>query len=501
MNQGRSPASPLVSLPGLFPIGAAVALFLWSLGALGITLDDALIYQEYIRNYLENGVLQYNLGESRNALTSPLFTGLALLANALLGESPRSTNLVSALFYAATYLAMVLTLRHLVGRGRPLFVASAALFVLFLVCPYFYLTFGLETTLLTFLVFLAVHLFSGNAYGAAAFAAGLATATRTEASLLALVFLAFFLYREARTPGFPRRLAMVAGLYALPVVLVAIGPNLLLFGEPLAHTGMVKLWQGQSGLFGDGTRFAFFYIGYLHDLAFLGSVAFPVAALAFAVMGFHHSRRKGTTWVLAGFAGAYLAVFAGLNIPAYHWYYAVFMALFALFAAVGVTRVSLAGGPAPVAVRLLVLGVLAWGSVDLALGFSPRDLHPDRVYVETGEWLRDNTPEDATVACREIGHIGYFSRRDIVDVMGLVSPLNGRLVSRRCFHDWLYHYQPDYMVIRDPPAPAEQSATWLLEQGYYGKVKDIRNQDVLQRLVDPGVIRDGVRDRLECAPD
>lgn len=39
-----------------------------------------------------------------------------------------------------------------------------------------------------------------------------------------------------------------------------------------------------------------------------------------------------------------------------------------------------------------------------------------------GEWLRANTPEDATVAMEAIGYQGYYSKRRIIDLGGLVSP-------------------------------------------------------------------------------
>ena len=71
-----------------------------------------------------------------------------------------------------------------------------------------------------------------------------------------------------------------------------------------------------------------------------------------------------------------------------------------------------------------------------------------RGYVAVADWLRANTTPDASVVTIEIGIIGYYSDRDMVDVMGLVSPgMIGHL------HSWdqtlLYaitHYWPDYAV-------------------------------------------------------
>jgi len=43
-------------------------------------------------------------------------------------------------------------------------------------------------------------------------------------------------------------------------------------------------------------------------------------------------------------------------------------------------------------------------------------------YLELGDWLRENTPEDAVVAALDIGALGYRSDRRVLDLMGLVSP-------------------------------------------------------------------------------
>jgi len=42
--------------------------------------------------------------------------------------------------------------------------------------------------------------------------------------------------------------------------------------------------------------------------------------------------------------------------------------------------------------------------------------------VPWGRWLRENTPERSAIATREIGALGYFGRRRIVDLAGLVTP-------------------------------------------------------------------------------
>jgi hypothetical protein len=42
--------------------------------------------------------------------------------------------------------------------------------------------------------------------------------------------------------------------------------------------------------------------------------------------------------------------------------------------------------------------------------------------VETAKWVAENTEQDALIAAHDIGALGYFSNRDLLDLAGLISP-------------------------------------------------------------------------------
>jgi hypothetical protein len=69
--------------------------------------------------------------------------------------------------------------------------------------------------------------------------------------------------------------------------------------------------------------------------------------------------------------------------------------------------------------------------------------------VRLGRWVAVNTPVDARLALNDVGAIGYLSRREVIDVMGLVTPAiipyrrDGeagvlRFLERAC---------PDYLIV------------------------------------------------------
>jgi hypothetical protein len=76
--------------------------------------------------------------------------------------------------------------------------------------------------------------------------------------------------------------------------------------------------------------------------------------------------------------------------------------------------------------------------------------------VTWGRWLRENTPERCSVATPDIGALGYFSRRRIVDLSGLVTPQMLPYLAREAPGDAIANFRfaafarPDYIVDHGP---------------------------------------------------
>ena len=73
-------------------------------------------------------------------------------------------------------------------------------------------------------------------------------------------------------------------------------------------------------------------------------------------------------------------------------------------------------------------------------------------------WLKDNTPEDSLLAIHDIGVVGYFSDRKIIDLVGLTNPEVSRYywdentkkplsIKERKVIDYLKEKKPDYLVM------------------------------------------------------
>jgi hypothetical protein len=170
----------------------------------------------------------------------------------------------------------------------------------------------------------------------------------------------------------------------------------------------------------------------------------------------------------------YCSFYIVFNIPDYFWYYGYgFLALytFAFWGLEGLRRFMCNSGrpwirtyhyPAVLVFALLLL-VLQTSVSQRLLGGLQGALH----YKVIGTWLRENTEPEAKIACIEIGHIGWYSKRYIIDELGLVSPYNADLIGKRDFYGWLEHYTPDYIVTWVPLRPHEVSIQSLLSEGRY----------------------------------
>lgn len=72
--------------------------------------------------------------------------------------------------------------------------------------------------------------------------------------------------------------------------------------------------------------------------------------------------------------------------------------------------------------------------------------------VELGKWLNTNTLENDVIATNDIGAIGYFSKRRVIDLIGLINPqiidYHKRNADRkRAILAYLGDVKPDYIVV------------------------------------------------------
>jgi hypothetical protein len=69
------------------------------------------------------------------------------------------------------------------------------------------------------------------------------------------------------------------------------------------------------------------------------------------------------------------------------------------------------------------------------------------IYEKAGRWLRDHTPASAVVGVTEVGIVGYYAERPMVDFLGLLEPEVAAALARGDLYWALLRYQPDYLAL------------------------------------------------------
>ena len=420
-------------------------------------MDDALIYLRYVRNFQDGFGLVYNPGEKFNGLTSPLFTYVSLAASFLSGNLQLITTIISALFLTCASILGGIIFSN--GKWEALFTAVAIGSF-----GYFYGTFGMETPLFLMLIGLSLYLYKANSkYFTIALA--LLSITRFEGALLAVVMAADYLIKNRRLPD-TKILAFSLLVFLLPLVF-----NYFYYGDFLPATASAKLGQGNSGFWEGPLRFL--NIAYLVKIYFSNSNISAYFFLISSAYGLYISLKDRVAVIAAIFFIILLSFYVGLNLPNYQWYYAPFFYLMLIFACRGIWGMSTylvsKGRLDYRAAAFVFLCAVTIFSLTKVVSF--KEGVRNEAYATIGSWIKTNTPSSATVAMVEIGTVGWYADRRIIDILGLVNKYNAEYISKGDLYGWLYRYQPDYILRHDPIWRWEKSTEILERSGAYASMQ------------------------------
>lgn len=92
------------------------------------------------------------------------------------------------------------------------------------------------------------------------------------------------------------------------------------------------------------------------------------------------------------------------------------------------------------------------GLLLIFLGLGARAYATDVAFIENemvdvAQWLAQNTPPDALIAAHDIGAIGYFAERPLLDLAGLISPeVIPLLADETALAQFVLSSKADYLV-------------------------------------------------------
>lgn len=440
----------------LWPIlGVALALtavYYQAAPGLGLPFDDSYISLQFARNLARYGFLTFD-GETASAGATSLLHVALLAVPIKLGADPVRASVGLGVLLHLALVAAVYWLGWAIFRDRLVAALSAAS-----AAVTGYLVFdalnGMETTLFLLVsACTAGALFSAKSERgmllAGAFGA-LAVLSRPEGVLLLGAMVLYeVLHPERpalRSPAALRRLTLLVA----PSVAALIG--LVAFywastGTPTPGTATAKLLFFREFEASFQTKFDRIDGGVAN---FVAPVLPWLALTAFSV-------RRRETLLYAFFWVAFIVLYYFL-LPggvSHYWYryqhaFLVPIVVSGSAGAVALVRSLPRRGwdlLAATAIGLVLLAGVAFQYNAFRNHYANDVGLNETRQVDLALYLRDVVPPGGTVATHDIGAIGYYSERTVIDLVGLIDPDVTRYHSGRHLREYVDQVQPDYIVV------------------------------------------------------
>jgi arabinofuranosyltransferase len=451
----------------------------------GFPLDDAWIHLQFARNVADGHGFSFNPGVPSSGSTAPLWT--LLLAGLLaVGVPPLAAAqcLGVALTWATVILATEFTRLTTGSRGAGFF-AGACVAVSGRVV--WASVSGMEGPLFAFLTLatLTAYLFAladvRRTRGLWGLLAGLAGTARPEAFVIFPLLVAHWVWKGEIRRQHLRTLARPIAMF-LAVAIAYVAVNYHAGGHPLPMTFYAKtddqgVWHALVGLDVGALRsigtaplvslnkMLLFYVN--HSSVLFAALIVGLLALTDV---FSQPRLRAGAGMAAG-VWLLTPLLKGLFAPTptilQHEgrYITHLTVLFLVAAATGLFvlhRWSKRRWVIPAIALVAFVRLAAQDMRDAEVnGRWVKNIND--LQVATADWIRTHTADDAVVATNDIGAIGYFSRRSIIDTEGLVTPEAIAFKRQNNLAGLLEKSRPDLLVIFPERYPDVQGSSMLTE--------------------------------------
>ncbi|MCI0445578.1 hypothetical protein L0152_20480 [bacterium] len=399
----------------------------------GYTADDALIIFRYAENLAAGHGFVYNLGERVLGTTTPLYT---LLLAALLKIKINCFVGGLILNNLADLATAWVLLQMFRSEEAPLSWLPALSFLFNPESLQWSLS-GMETEFYIAFIFLSFYFASTESWPLAFFFAAITVLTRVDGIAVLGVLVVVYLLRYGKLPALP---LLIFAITVLPWTLFAY----FYFGSPIPNSAAAKFALSGHHLLSASVNILF--RGFLH----LHTFGIPVLILAILGTRFIWKERKPLlpvalwTW---GYALSYTLA-AG---PMHPWYYAPFYAGYLVIVYHGILFILVRYPKLALAPAVTVFGASVICIVLLLSYYKSREIQRQQIQMNAtnravGDWVRVHTTEASVLAVKDIGYIGYYSQRRILDLAGLVSPECIPFRAKADFVGPIRKFRPNYFA-------------------------------------------------------
>lgn len=407
----------------LVSLGVYLTYSHWLRGP-GLPLDDAWIHQTYAKNLAQSGRWEFQRGMNSGGSTGPVWGFLLSIFHVFSFSPLTGAYILGYLSLLGVVMIGSLVVRRMMPEKEP-FPILAGILLAFEWHLVWAAGSGMETLLFSLFALMILYFLlepQFNYFVLGLLVGGSIWVRPGGVTLLGPVLFVLVI-REGGTKLFREGLRFLLGfgLILIPYLLF----NLQVANDILPNTFYAK--QKEYAVLREQPILQRLGRLTLQPLVGMGIVLLPGFILEIA------RRFKDKRWtVFAGplWALGYIGVYA-LRLPVtyQHGRYLIpVMPVFYIWGLVGLVRWLdwKEGGKVKRWVRLTWLGVLL-GVTLLFWGMGASAYAKDVAIIETemvrtAHWVAKNTDQEAVIAAHDIGALGYYSNRELIDMAGLVSP-------------------------------------------------------------------------------
>jgi hypothetical protein len=415
--------------------------------------DDAFITFRYAENLYQGVGFVYNPGEKILSTTTPFFTFLLVLLRHL------SPNLPQLAFLVGTISLPIggLFLWDLAYQQKHPITAWFSLLI-YPIFPLLLSTLSSEMSLFLALCLVALAFYARSRFTIAAVCLAFATLTRPEGGLVVILLIMHYALIHRKPP--PWRAILTFVLLCAPWIIFST----LYFGSPIPATLAAKQIQGTMVIsqgFAPGlftilnqsyiSRWQYWFMGFLSVIGILSM--------------FQSHNQKG--WFLPAWGLCHFIALTLLGVTSYFWYYAPIIPGIITLSGLGLESL-LSVLQKQVTLRLRTMRVVGLATVFI-LGLTigkhaiEKSQFPDQriqIYRAVGEWIQTHTAKETSVGTLEVGIIGYYAQRRMIDFAGIIQPeISEKLTASTTYADsttWaIQTYHPEILVFTENQIPEE----------------------------------------------
>ncbi|MDI6807389.1 MAG: hypothetical protein QME66_00190 [Candidatus Eisenbacteria bacterium] len=397
---------------------------------LGYITDDTFIHLQYAKN-LKNGYgLCFNTGEAVLGATSPLWVFLVALFGSATQDLPAVSKILGFIFSLGS-IFVFFRLASL-SLKRKEFVIGAVFAFTFDAWVVRWSLSGMETSLVVFTVLLSIFLHEreklrGTSFGVSPIFSALSALSRPEGALLAVLMLA------GRLTWKGRRLRSF--VFSLVLNVVVLSPWLIYaertFGTVIPTTALVKAGRfAHSGaeVLGAALRSGKIILA-TQGPEILAIVLFIIMVVSSGGLK-KLPRLLNERFILILWLALLPSFYILRGVEVLSRYLAPVLPAVTLLGFLSLESIydSFRGKAGKAALWATLLAVFA---ISVNLYILRFEAYPhtknfskgmNESLIPIGKWLKSNSPPLATVAVTDVGAIGYYSDRRVLDLGALVSP-------------------------------------------------------------------------------